>query len=279
MPTCPDNTSYSHVALQPGLLGPVPEHELERAFTENDAIHWVEQPRWLRELRLPEDRQNIRCLNRRTRIAKRILDVAVASCLLVLTAPLVLLAAIAVKLSSRGPVLFSQIRVGLNQRSMRDDDPADATCRRETAAYGKPFRIFKIRTMHLAASEAGPSQAQSGDRRVFAIGKLLRKMRIDELPQLVNVLRGEMSMVGPRPECIEYMEELNAKVPGYSKRLGLKPGLTGIAQIESGYANDIDSYRRKVAYDLVYLQNCCLSNDIRIMVRTLKVILTGFGAL
>ncbi|HBE70847.1 MAG TPA: sugar transferase [Planctomycetaceae bacterium] len=279
MPTCPGTTSYSHVALQPGLLGPVPAADLERAFNDNDAMHWVEQPAWLRKLQLPEDRQNIRCLNRRTRIAKRLLDIVVASCLLVLTAPLVLLAAIAVKLSSRGPILFSQIRVGLNQRSVRESDCDGDTCRRETRAYGKPFRIYKIRTMHLEASSAGPSQAQSGDCRVFQVGKLLRKMRIDELPQLVNVLRGEMSMVGPRPECIEYMEELNAKVPGYSKRLGLKPGLTGIAQIESGYANDIDSYRRKVAYDLIYLQNCCLSNDIRVMFRTLKVILTGFGAL
>jgi lipopolysaccharide/colanic/teichoic acid biosynthesis glycosyltransferase len=111
------------------------------------------------------------------------------------------------------------------------------------------------------------------------VGRLLRRMRIDELPQLINVLRGEMSMVGPRPECIEYMEELSRKVPGYLQRLGLKPGLTGIAQIEAGYANDLDSYRRKVAYDLLYLQNCSLWNDLRIMVRTVRVVLTGFGAI
>ncbi len=104
-------------------------------------------------------------------------------------------------------------------------------------------------------------------------------MRIDELPQLINVLRGEMSMVGPRPECIEYMEELCSKIPNYNERLGLKPGLTGIAQIEAGYANDLETYRRKVGYDLIYLQNCCLWNDLRIMARTVRVVFTGFGAL
>jgi lipopolysaccharide/colanic/teichoic acid biosynthesis glycosyltransferase len=133
--------------------------------------------------------------------------------------------------------------------------------------------------MHVAASQNGPSQATAGDSRVFPVGRILRRMRIDELPQLINVLRGEMSMVGPRPECIEYMEELSAKVPNYLERLGLKPGLTGIAQIEAGYANDLESYRRKVAFDLMYLQNCCVWNDLHIMIRTVRVVLTGFGAL
>ncbi|GIW98730.1 MAG: hypothetical protein KatS3mg111_2063 [Pirellulaceae bacterium] len=133
--------------------------------------------------------------------------------------------------------------------------------------------------MHVAADCRGPTQVQPGDQRIFPVGRLLRRFRIDELPQLINVLRGDMSMVGPRPECIEYMDDLSKKIPHYIDRLGLKPGLTGIAQIESGYANDLDSYHRKIAYDLMYLQNCCLGNDLRILWRTIRVVITGFGAL
>ncbi|GAB5403975.1 MAG: hypothetical protein Aurels2KO_22060 [Aureliella sp.] len=265
----------SHPAFQVGLLGPVQPEDLDQSYLDA-----VATPSWLRELGLEDSRTNVRCLNQRTRFAKRILDIVVASTLLVLTAPLIAAAALAVKLSSPGPILFSQIRVGLNLRKgSACGGDCDDQCRRQEPNYGRPFRIYKIRTMHLAASKSGPKQAKASDSRVFAVGRLLRRMRIDELPQLVNVLLGNMSMVGPRPECIEYMEELEAKVPGYSQRLGLKPGLTGIAQIESGYANDLDSYRRKAAYDFIYLQNCCVSNDLRIMYRTLKVVFTGFGAL
>ncbi len=260
------------VAFSPGLLAPVHPEELSM-----DYVTQTPAPRWLRELNLPNSRENIRCLNRRTRVVKRALDIIGATLMLFVAIPLMILAAIAIKLSSAGPILFSQIRVGLNQRSSRSEEQQD--CRRQEPAYGKPFRIFKLRSMHVASDKNGPRQAQAGDNRVFPVGKLLRRMRIDELPQLFNVLRGEMSLVGPRPECIEYMEELNAKIPGYAARLGLKPGLTGIAQIESGYANDLDSYRRKVAYDLLYLQNCCLTNDLRILFRTAKVVFTGFGAL
>lgn len=243
-------------------------------------------PVWLKQLGLPAERKNIRCLRFRTRLAKRIVDIVVASGLLVITAPLLCLAAVLIKLSSRGPIIFTQTRVGLNARGSTpttDEAETDSTncscCRRKAPNYGRPFTIYKLRTMHLQATEQGPSQAQVGDSRVIPVGRLLRRMRIDELPQLINVLRGEMSMVGPRPECIEYMEELSCKVPGYLQRLGLKPGLTGIAQIEGGYANDLPSYRRKVAYDLLYLQNCSLWNDLRIMLRTVRVVLTGFGAL
>ncbi len=235
-------------------------------------------PSWMKQLGLPSERKNIRCLRWRTRVAKRIADVLVASGLLILTAPLMALAALAIKFSSRGPVIFTQIRVGLNTRRQLSSTEC-GECRRREANYGKPFKIYKLRTMHLVANLTGPCQAQKGDNRVIPIGRLLRRMRIDELPQLINVLRGEMSMVGPRPECIEYMEELSSKVPGYLQRLGLRPGLTGIAQIEAGYANDLESYRRKVSYDLLYLQNCSLWNDLRIMRRTVRVVLTGFGAL
>ncbi|MEM7473580.1 MAG: sugar transferase [Planctomycetota bacterium] len=234
-------------------LPPVSEEELRHAKSMD-----LDPPRWLRLLGLETSRQNVHCLARRTRAVKRILDIAVASLLLVLAIPILIVAAIAIKLTSPGPIFFTQFRAGL---------------------FGEPFRIFKLRTMHLAAGNDSPTQVQATDNRIFAVGKFLRKSRIDELPQLVNVLLGDMSMVGPRPECIEYMEELFLKVPDYPQRLGLKPGLTGIAQIEGGYANDLDSYRRKVAYDLIYLQNCCFGNDLRILARTTKVVCTGFGAL
>lgn len=238
----------------------------------------LEPPSWLRKLNLACDRKNLRCLHFRTRFAKRVLDIVVASILLVATFPIMVLAAIAIKLTSKGPIFFSQIRVGLNTRETAETDSFH-DCRRSEANYGKPFRIFKFRTMRVDSDRNGPSQATNGDCRVTSVGRLFRKMRIDELPQLVNVLRGEMSMVGPRPECIEYMEDLTAKIPNYIQRLGLKPGLTGIAQIEAGYANDTESYQRKISYDLIYLQNCCVSNDVRILARTVRVVLTGFGAL
>lgn len=241
-----------------------------------------EPPRWLVPLELPNPRENIRCLRPRTRFVKRVVDVCVAGVLLILTLPLVLLAMALIRLTSSGPAIFSQIRVGLNSRSQNEFDVHGddiQMCRRREPNFGRPFKIYKLRTMYLDTDRLGPSQAKSGDSRVTPIGRFLRRMRIDELPQLVNVLRGEMSMVGPRPECIEYMEELSAKVPNYLQRLGLKPGLTGIAQVESGYANDLRSYQRKVAHDLIYLQNCCVGNDLRIMWRTVRVVMTGFGAL
>ncbi|MCA9128249.1 MAG: sugar transferase, partial [Planctomycetales bacterium] len=224
---------------------PLTDHRLEACDPQEVlAAEWfyVEPPQWLRQLALPCPRTNVSCLNRRTRIAKRTLDIVVASLLLVATAPLIAVAACIIKISSPGPILFSQVRAGLNVRRREIGyQETSGVCRRSQSNHGRPFRIFKLRTMHLQASAAGPSQAQVGDQRIIPAGRWLRKMRIDELPQLVNVLRGDMSMVGPRPECVEYMDELNQKIPGYSQRLGLKPGLTGIAQIESGYANDLES--------------------------------------
>ncbi len=259
-------------------LPPVPEGDLL-----SSELAELQPPAWLRRLDLERPRTGLRCLSRKTRLLKRCLDIGVALGLSVIAVPIVIVAAIAIKLTSKGPVFFTQTRVGLNsrvsQRRQLRTDSRPSTCRRKEPAYGRPFKIYKLRTMTVAAAQHGPSQATSGDRRVTLVGRFLRQMRIDELPQLVNVLRGEMSMVGPRPECIEYMEELSEKVPRYLERLGLKPGLTGIAQIEAGYANDLTSYRRKIAFDLMYLQNCSVWNDIKIMLRTVRVVFTGFGAL
>lgn len=133
--------------------------------------------------------------------------------------------------------------------------------------------------MRIDAGKNGAQFSTKGDPRVTSIGRFLRKTRLDELPQLWNVLRGEMSLVGPRPERPDFIEPLSEEVPNYLLRLGIKPGLTGLAQVLNGYDNDIAGFRRKVALDLLYLQNCCVANDLNISFRTVGVVLTGKGVL
>src|SRR5690606_29902973 len=145
--------------------------------------------------------------------------------------------------------------------------------------YGMPFTLYKFRTMTVDAEKNGAQFAVQGDPRVTKLGRFMRKTRLDELPQLWNVLIGEMSLVGPRPERPEFIEGLSKEIPNYINRLGLKPGLTGVAQIVNGYDNNVESFRRKVSLDLMYLQNCCIWNDIKILFKTIRVILTGSGAL
>lgn len=249
---------------------------------------------WLTRLRLERPRRNTRCLGEMTRLLKRINDVVVSATMLILLSPVLLLVAIAVRLTSRGPVIFSQERVGLNLRQKKRDrrqrdeevELPDGVERRGTGinrrrdgGYGKPFTLYKFRTMKLDAEKNGAQFAVKGDPRVTRIGRFMRKTRLDELPQLWNVLRGEMSLVGPRPERPEFIEKLSAEVPNYINRLGLKPGLTGLAQVINGYDNNIESFKRKVNLDLLYLQNCCYLNDLKIMFRTIRVVLTGSGAL
>lgn len=248
---------------------------------------------WLTRLKLQRPRRNTRCLGESTRLLKRATDVIVSSVMLILLSPIMLLVAIAVRLTSRGPIIFRQTRVGLNLRNPRPDrrhtsdieipdgverrDPNRD--RRRDRGYGKPFTLYKFRTMKVDAEKNGAQFAVKGDPRVTCIGRFLRKTRLDELPQLWNVLRGEMTLVGPRPERPEFIETLSAEIPNYINRLGLKPGLTGLAQVINGYDNNIESFRRKVNLDLLYLQNCCFYNDCKILLRTIRVVLTGSGAL
>ena len=248
---------------------------------------------WLVRLQLEQPRRDVRSLSERTRLLKRITDLVVASAMLVGLAPVMAIVAVLVRLTSPGPVIFRQERVGLNYRRPRPDrrgmhgdgSPPDKERRsgqqdRRTApGYGQPFILYKFRTMRNDAERNGAQFAQQGDPRVTTIGRFLRKTRLDELPQLWNVLKGEMSLVGPRPERPVFIEELSREIPGYLHRLGLKPGLTGVAQVVNGYDNDIESFRRKVAFDLLYLQNCCFLNDLKILLRTIRVVLTGSGAL
>jgi lipopolysaccharide/colanic/teichoic acid biosynthesis glycosyltransferase len=256
---------------------------------------------WLSRLGLPQPRRNVRNLSLPTRIAKRVTDVVGAVLLLGVLWPVMLATAILVKLTSPGPVIFRQVRVGLNLReSGRDrrccadaelDDRSDGQSaplrgrrqsrsdRRTEFSYGRHFVLYKFRTMRNDAEKNGAQFAVKGDARITSLGRFLRKTRIDELPQLWNVLKGEMSLVGPRPERPEFIAGLHNEIPDYLQRLGLKPGLTGVAQIVNGYDNNIESFRRKVAFDVQYLQNCCWWNDMKILLRTVGVILSGSGAL
>ncbi len=270
-------------AARPGDLTDLADH-----FDTPEAL----PPEWLCQLDLGAPRRGIECLDEGTRLGKRLVDVVAALTLLLLLAPVMLAVALIVRLTSRGPVIFRQVRTGLNKRRPRADRRRDegpfpddvgedrrALQRRREPAFGKPFVMYKFRTMRLDAERDGARFAVAGDARVTPVGRFLRLTRLDELPQLWNVLRGEMALVGPRPERPEFIASLSREVPGYIDRLGLKPGLTGLAQIINGYDNDVEGFRRKVALDLLYLQNCCLWNDLKIMARTVGVVLTGKGAL
>lgn len=249
---------------------------------------------WLTRLKLTQPRENLTCLPTSTRLLKRLVDIGFAISMMILLLPFLILVAIAIRLSSPGAVIYRQTRVGLNRRSKKPNDRrqtnkrppeglpdrrALGSDRRESCNYGRLFTIYKFRTMRHDAENAGACFAAENDPRVTPLGRFLRRSRIDELPQLWNILRGDMSLIGPRPERPEFMEELSAEVPNYLDRLGLKPGLTGVAQVVNGYDNEIESFRRKIGYDLLYLQNCCLANDLKILLRTVRVVITGEGAM
>jgi lipopolysaccharide/colanic/teichoic acid biosynthesis glycosyltransferase len=181
-------------------------------------------------------------------VAKVLQEACFALVLLILTAPLILLAALLVKLTSRGPVFYSQIRLGRG---------------------GRPYRIYKIRTMtHNCESTTGAMWCKAGDSRITAVGGFLRRTHLDELPQLWNVLRGDMSMVGPRPERPEFVPKLAQAIPAYRERLLVRPGITGLAQVQLAPDTDLNSVRRKLAFDLYYVENAGLSLDLRLMLCT-----------
>ena len=190
-------------------------------------------------------------------IAKRVFDIAASSLLLLLTFPIVLLFALLVKIDSRGPAFFKQTRVGL---------------------YGQPFELIKLRSMQVDAEKGGAKWAQANDPRVTRIGRLIRKVRIDELPQTWSVLKGEMSFVGPRPERPQFVTDLEGQLPYYAERHMVKPGITGWAQINYPYGASIEDARHKLEYDLYYAKNYTPFLDLLILLQTLRVILWNEGA-
>jgi lipopolysaccharide/colanic/teichoic acid biosynthesis glycosyltransferase len=205
---------------------------------------------------------------------------------LILLIPLFLIVAILIKLDSPGPVFYTQLRVGRNRRR---NDRRQADCRvsadrrnrdrRRENAHGKPFDVIKFRTMvDKAEKKCGPIWATKNDPRITRVGAFLRKTRVDEFPQLINVLKGDMSLIGPRPERPVFVSELSTKVDRYTERLQVKPGITGLAQVENGYDSSIDSVKNKVALDLSYINRWSLWQDFKIILKTISVVITGKGA-
>jgi len=217
---------------------------------------------------------------------KRTTDIALGLGGLIALSPVMLLAAALVKLTSSGPVFYSQNRVGIDRRG-RDRRAgrngylgADRrrSERRERIRFGKPFRMYKFRSMYSGAEAGGPKLTAKNDPRVTPVGRILRKTRIDETPQFLNVLRGDMSFVGPRPERDHIYAELEREIPQFRLRLRVKPGLTGLAQVNVGYCNNISQMRSKLSQDLEYLRTVSPATDAKIIVRTVSVVVTGRGA-
>jgi lipopolysaccharide/colanic/teichoic acid biosynthesis glycosyltransferase len=187
---------------------------------------------------------------------KRPFELLVALLALVVASPLMLLFGIIVRLTSKGPALYAQERLGKD---------------------GKPFTIYKLRTMRVDAELSGARWAVRNDPRVTPIGRFLRKTHLDELPQLFNVVLGQMSLIGPRPERPCFVHKLQGSVPLYATRLAVRPGITGLAQVKHHYDRSIEDVQTKLGYDLEYIRRACLLLDVQILALTVAKVLAGRG--
>ena len=189
---------------------------------------------------------------------KRMFDCLAAILGAIILSPLFLVTAILVKLTSKGPVFYVQTRVGQD---------------------GDHFKMYKFRTMKAdAEKDTGPVWADANDQRITPIGGFLRKTHIDELPQLFNIIRGEMSLIGPRPERPVFVDKFKEEIPNYEQRLAVKPGITGLAQVWHRYDETIEDVKKKLKYDLLYIRRMCFWADFSILLRTVRVVVTGEGA-
>jgi lipopolysaccharide/colanic/teichoic acid biosynthesis glycosyltransferase len=206
---------------------------------------------------------------------RRALNVAVAAFGILVTAPLMIGIALVIKLTSRGPIFFVQTRIGIDRRA--PGEPAGNN-RRSSDCGGKPFTIYKFRTMATSQPSNDQVWAQPDDPRVTRIGRFLRLYRLDELPQLINVLRGDMDVVGPRPEQPTIFAQLRVQIDRYQERQRVRPGITGLAQISQTYDTCLDDVRSKLKYDLEYISRQSAIEDLRIMLGTLPVMIGKRGA-
>ncbi len=187
---------------------------------------------------------------------KRIGDIVLSLIAMILLSPVYLITAIIVRTTSPGPVFYAQERIGL---------------------HGKPFRMHKFRSMYIDAEQAGPALSKDDDPRITPFGRFMRKVRLDEIPQFYNVLRGTMSIVGPRPERQFYIDQIVKRAPEYLLLQRIKPGITSWGQVKYGYASSVDEMVERLRYDLLYLDNMSITTDLKIMVYTAKIILQGRG--
>lgn len=187
---------------------------------------------------------------------KRLFDVCVASCTLLLISPLLAAVALAVKITSKGPVIYSQERIGYRHR---------------------PFKIYKFRSMYPDAERLGPQLSCKTDSRVTPVGRILRKYRLDELPQFWNVLKGDMSLVGPRPEREFFIRKIVKQLPYYTMLCQVRPGITSWGMVKYGYAKNVDEMVKRAKFDLIYISNMSLAMDLKILIYTIKTIITGQG--
>ncbi|MGN6476653.1 MAG: sugar transferase [Flavipsychrobacter sp.] len=190
------------------------------------------------------------------RVCKRTIDITASLLAIIILSPVYLFAAIKVKLSSPGPIIYSQQRIGL---------------------FGRPFSIYKFRSMYVDAEATGPALSSKEDSRITNWGKIMRKWRIDELPQFVNIIKGDMSLVGPRPERKHFIDIISQTHPHYKYLHKVKPGLTSWGMVQYGYAENVNQMMERMKYDLLYIENCSLALDVKIMLYTLMVIFQGRG--
>ncbi len=219
---------------------------------------------------------------------KRIFDIIFAGAALIALSPVILLAAVMIRMESEGSVFYKQERIGLNRRSgdrrreastgFDGADRRESSDRRKKIHAGKPFNIYKLRTMRSDAEKEGPALSSKGDPRITRIGYILRRTRIDEIPQFINVIRGDMSIVGPRPERSFFINQVRRDVPEFPLRLKVRPGITGLAQVEDGYTETVEQMTGKLYYDLKYIAELSLVQEIRILFKTVFVVISGKGA-
>ena len=255
---------------------PTPSRRPVRPKDGREAAAGVERPRSVTAASSQvrrEDLDDVIPAERSERL-NRFVNATLAGAALLLIAPILVLIAIAIRLTSRGPIIYAQARVGLDRRwrdtlALRD--------RRSEDLGGQVFTIFKFRTMRVDAERfSGAVWAQENDPRVTTLGRYLRQFRLDELPQLWNIVRGDMNIVGPRPERPSIVARLREMIPEYRARHRVKPGLTGLAQINQHYDQNLDDVRGKIRWDLEYIRTQSLWLDIMIMLKTVPSVLLKF---
>lgn len=187
---------------------------------------------------------------------RTVIDYSFSIFCLIILIPVILVLAISIKISGKGPVIFSQKRIG---------------------RFGKPFNIYKFRSMHCCTEENGALISGKEDKRITSLGRFMRKHKFDEIPNFINVIRGEMSLVGPRPEQQYYIDQILLKAPQYSLLKSIKPGITSWGQVKYGYASTVDEMIERLKYDLYYLENRSIRFDFKVASHTFKLIIRGQG--